>query len=467
MRGVSPLPGVDVRRREFDRGWLAIAGALGILLVLSMHAIRAKSFWFDEAVSLTFARMSLAELAGTIGGREANGSVYYLILHGWRLLGDGETWIRFLSVLCVATTIPILYLVGRRHVGAAGSAVGITLFAVSSFTVEYAQEARMYGLAMLSVTAAVLAWSLATETDRKRWWAAYALCATVSLYIHFFCGLVVVGLGLTWLAGLTPRTRRGLVAQAVVVAGALPLGYYLATGDVGQISWIKPFRQAGVSAVLGRFGGGSVALTWLLFAGVAAAIPTRDRARIRRIAPLVAWCLTPIVLGLVISIWKSLLEPRYFIVALPALMLLAGAGFVRIGGWLGGRRARLPVAGAIVVLAIVLGVGPLQRMYGGDRGDWRGAAGWVAQAAEPGDRILYAPDKARYPLGIYLERSTVRPSVEATSADLRAARGRTWLVLYGLQGTEYGSLFEQLPGYRVIASKLFRGNIRIQLVDRP
>ena len=449
--------------------WLVVGASIAVLAVLAGYHLSAKSFWYDETISVVFARAGVDAFVTSATTTDANGTFYYLILHAWRLLGEGEGRIRLLSALCMLATIPLLYLVGRRHVGRAAAVIACVLFAASPFVVEFAQEARMYALVLLLTTAAVLAWSYATERDDRRWWAVYVVCATAALYTHFFSVFVVFGLGLTWLLGLVPRTRAGFVAQAVLLLAASPLAIYVVSTRVDPVAWIKPFSGAGVSAVLGKVGGGSFALSVLIYGAAIVAIPTRDRLRIRRLAPIVAWWLAPVVIGLLASVWRSLLEPRYFIVALPAILLLAGAGMVRIGrlvaGAAGRRQAGVALAVIPLAVAIALAIGPTQTWYTArPRQDWRGAAGWVARTAEPGDRIMYVTDHARPAMGVYLDKDGLARPVDMTVEAARASAGRTWLVVYDTSPYAYRTLMATLPGYRVAESKLFSG-VRVQLLE--
>ena len=453
-------------RRRFYVGWLVVALAVAVFVVLATYKLAAKSFWYDEAFSLTLAAQPPGQIVSTLVDREANGTVYYLVLAVWRFLGDGEGRIQFLSLLCAALTIPLLFVVGRRHVGATAAAVACLLYACNPFVIEYAQEARMYAMALLTATAAVLAWSFATSTDRTRWWIAYAVLASIAVYTHFFCGFVILGLGLTWLLGAVKRTRAGLLAQAAVVAAILPLVVFVVQSGAAQVAWILPFNDVSLGVVLGTVGAGSFALSAVLYGVAIAAIPTRDPERLRRMAPILAWWLTPIVLGLAISLVRSLIEGRYFIVALPPLLLLAGAGIVRLSGAIRRPRdQRLAIAACVIAVA-VMAAGPLATLYAAPRWDWRGAADWIGRTAEPGDRITYIPDNARTALQIYLDRHGTAQPIVATTDQIRATAGRTWLVLYILRSTEYDGFEQTFPGYHVVESKFFDG-VRVQLIDEP
>ena len=48
--------------------WLIIAAAAGVLLVLSIYQIKARVFWYDEAVSVTLVKLPFDQFLGTVAG---------------------------------------------------------------------------------------------------------------------------------------------------------------------------------------------------------------------------------------------------------------------------------------------------------------------------------------------------------------------------------------------------------------
>ncbi len=167
------------------------------------------------------------------------------------------------------------------------------------------------------------------------------------------------------------------------------------------------------------------------------------------------------------SLYRSLLEGRYFIVALPAVLLLAGAGLVRIASLIPNGRARSAAVATCLVVVVALVATPLSSLYATERWDWRGAAAWVARTARPGDRITYIDIDGRSPFRFYLDRVAPTAVADASVDEVRAASGRTWLVLYLHRGgAPYDGLDATFPGYDVVESKNFRG-VRVQLIERP
>jgi mannosyltransferase len=446
-------------------GWMVVAGSMAVLVLLASYHLSTKSFWYDEAMSLRLARMAPTEFLAAVANREANGTLYFVALSVWRLLGEGEARVRFLSVLFMAATVPLLYLVGRRHVGSFAAGLAVVLFAINPFVVHYAQEARMYAMALFLVTLAVLSWSHAAETDERRWWLVYGLASVAAVYTHFFSGFVLLGIGITWLLGLAPRTRRSIVTQSAIALAIVPIALFVAGSGGDQISWIGPFSEQALSVVLGSVAAGSLLLAVLLYAAAIIGLRPSDRDQVRRIAPIAAWWLTPFAAGIAISVFRSVLEGRYFIVALPALILLAASGVLRLGAAIRGERAAFATAAVAVAVVAVLAAAPIAAWYTAPRWDWRAAADWVARTSRDGDRIAYIEANGTIPMSQYLRRDTDSPPEEVSIDDLRASTGRAWLVLYLLRGTRYDGLEATLPGYHVLESKAFDG-VRVQLIER-
>ncbi len=70
---------------------LALLGALAS--VLRFLFLTRKPFWFDEAFSVEIARMSWHDLTRLLWWREANMSLYYVLLRGWLHFGSNPFYI--------------------------------------------------------------------------------------------------------------------------------------------------------------------------------------------------------------------------------------------------------------------------------------------------------------------------------------------------------------------------------------
>src|SRR5271167_1006990 len=107
---------------------------------LRFHDLAAKTFWFDEGVSVGIARLDAYNFLRILWRREANMSLYYLLLRLWLHLGNGEAFIRSLSVIFALATIPVLYYLGARLFDSRTGLFAAALLTVNAYHIRYSQE---------------------------------------------------------------------------------------------------------------------------------------------------------------------------------------------------------------------------------------------------------------------------------------------------------------------------------------
>ncbi len=116
---------------------------------LRVYRLGGQSIWYDEALSVHYARQPLTRLLALVAASD-HPPFYFLLLHGWlRLWPDPrplpEFWVRFPSVMAGALTIPLIYRLGRAlRLPPRAALLAAWGAAVSPFQVWYAQETRMY-----------------------------------------------------------------------------------------------------------------------------------------------------------------------------------------------------------------------------------------------------------------------------------------------------------------------------------
>ena len=81
-------------------------------LAVRLFCLACKPFWFDEAFSVEVARISWPNFLHLLWWREANMSLYYLLLRLWLHIGHSPFFIRSLSAVIAAATIPVFYWLG-------------------------------------------------------------------------------------------------------------------------------------------------------------------------------------------------------------------------------------------------------------------------------------------------------------------------------------------------------------------
>jgi mannosyltransferase len=402
----SPIPRSPRFVSALDLGLLALI--TGLAAVLRLHSLAAKSFWFDEGVSVAIARLDWYNFARILWRREANMSLYYLLLHYWLHFGGSEYFIRTLSVLFAIASVPAIYLLGRRLFDSRVGLIAAALLTVNAYHVQYSQEARSYSLMVLLCVLSSLYFLKCLDKPSGRNRALYVVSSVLAVYAQFFSGLLVIAqwVSLSFLdreqaAAQIRSTRNDWRWIALLVSPAVA---FVATTGIGPLRWVQrpgP-KDLWVFALHLAGNGGPLLLGAFVAACLTALLPGLRRARrvtweSWRYRFLVLWLVFPILLVLGLSFAKPLFVPRYFIFCLPALLLLVAYGVARLGrAWL-----IVPAALFFLVLSFRGTMGYYKRDLDIQRDDWRAATSYLLTHAEPGDGLLFHVPMGRMPFEFY------------------------------------------------------------------
>ena len=394
---------------------------------LQLHAIAAKSLWFDEGTSIAIARLDWFNFLRLMWRREMNMVLYYLLLRGWLHFGDSVSFIRGLSVVFAAAAIPAIFVLGKKIASASVGLTAAVLLSVNAYQVRYAQEARSYSLVVFLVILSSYYFVTALKSEDGRDWKLYITCSSLAIYAHFFAVLVVVSHWISYRVfartipaanGLSSNENRRQVNRAVglIALWTLPIWLFIATTGAGPIAWIP---RPGLAALLfltqnlaGNVHGPMlliyvVCVTMGIIKAVAGVVQRRDISSCQVV--LTCWLLAPILIVLAVSLARPVFEARYLIIVLPAWILLAALGI----------NSLRPFIVSVLVLAGLLSIqmeGTLA-YYRADfdlgRNDVRSAASYILERAQPGDAVLFYALGARFPYEYYARHSsaTVMPEI--------------------------------------------------------
>ncbi len=467
--------------RERAAAWAGPTAAVAVAVGFAFYHLGSRSFWGDEAFSVTLAGEPFADFSRVVATSQANMSLYYLLLRGWILLGDGEAMVRLLSLLAGAGAVLVLYVAALRLFDRKVATVAALLLAVNGFFLRYAQEARSYALvAFLTTLATLLFLTLVERPGGRALDAAYVAVGALALYAHLFAAFVLAG-HLLALAIAGRPLRAQLLRLAAVGVLAVPLMLFAIFGDAGQISHLRRPGPAEVKEALRQLAGGTRLLTVLYGAAVIVAAATWLRRRgWRHDWPMVmaaTWAATPIVAALLASLGKPVFTPRFLIVALPGIVLMVAIGL-----------ARLPLAATVAGLALIFSLSAVHviRTQGKPQEDFRAATEFVLANATPNDAVAFYRTSRRIPFEYYarnhedprLPRSLLPTSPygrfdliddyrhsRLTQAELGAIReaassGRVWLFM---SRAGYESVREkQVNRARLVAAVEQRADLRVQ-----
>lgn len=412
------------------RARLALISGITVLsAVLRLLYLGKKSFWLDEIVSVSIARLDPAGFRNVVMSWELNEGLYYTLLRGWMHLARGEFAIRLLSVAPAVAAIPFVYLLGRRLFSESVGLIAALLLAVNAFDVRYAQEARGYSLlAFLVVLASWFFVRCVDAPQKKENWTGLVIALVMGMYAHFFAGLM---LPVFWLAALLRKPvfpwKRFLISSAVIALLAVPALLFVVMKNRGQVAWVKPTTWADLHdlATLLSGRGGLVLLLLcaaLLLLALTKMLRRAGKEEVWGHAFVWMWLVLPVAMTVAISLLKPMLVSRYLIFCLPAFVLLVAVGLSVVRPrWLMG-------AALLAVLALSLrGVGAYYRTgFDPPEQDWRGAVHYMLAQAQPGDAALFYHPLGRLAYEYYRQRWPQFPAPDVVfppHADARLLKG--------------------------------------------
>ena len=479
----GPRAGAHTRAGSGRQGtlpaWWPLVALMVLAAALRFATLDLQSFWYDEA--FTPVHVLRASLFTTLHGvvhTENTPPLWYVLEWGIsRVLGTGEVALRLLSALAGLATVPVAWAIGRELSGRRAAAIAAAaLVAVNPLFVWYSQEARAYGLFVLTAALAMLCFLRARAEPSPRRLALFAVTASLALLTHYFAIFLLIPMILWLLFGsLRARSSRGegatsargrwaaLLACSVVAAVGLALvPLALAQGGHGS-QWIGAWAlssrlQAIPQYYLTGYSGAPlghgiellVALPILAGAGLGlwrVLDPREERGAL--IALVLAACgiLLPILL---VALGADYLAPRNLVAAMiPVTALLA----ILLTGARAGRAG--PVLAGVVVLAflaISVDVDLSPRLQ---RGDWRGVAHALRGGA--GARAITTVELGAAPLEYYLP-------------PLRNLARRTSVTVSEIDETGYAPLrpaagSAPAPGFRLLSRSDINGLIVYRFVS--
>lgn len=371
--------------------WLVPAVVLagfGAALVARRHGL-----WYDELYSAEVAPLPVGDLVRAVVRGEGTlpylrdappsyNAPYYLVAHLWLAvtgLAADEVGLRLLSLVAsvgglVAATFGVARLAGRRVAVVFGLVV-----AANPFVIEYAVEARGYGLTLLG--AGLLLSAFARWLDgRPTSTALVGLAAAGAGLAHWFALLVVAAVAV---AAVALRGRRAVPLVAVLGAACLPalglVGLAVANGVGGSgAEWIADVGVAVPRLLLQSWAGGSGWLLWLTV-GLATVGFALGRGQGRTVAA--AWCGVPVALVTVVELVRPVYVDRYLLPAVLGLALLVAVGVVALRPHrLAGVAAAAVVAASSAAALHAQGLGPKE--------DVRAAVAAVAASHRAGEPVV-------------------------------------------------------------------------------
>lgn len=423
---------------------------LSVAASLRIYHLDTESLWLDEGFSISVVRTTLDNILHETS-LDFHPPLYFVLLYGWTMLaGSGDFAARLLSVLFSLGSLGAAYAISARLFDRRTALFACTLLTVSTFQIEFAQEARMYALLALLSTLSMHAFTALVARPATGNRLAFIGATTAVVYTHVYGLFVVAAQGIVLLAiwmrtGLTaqPQIRAWLVGVLVVVVLFGPW-IYVMTEQMWRVQggfWIPPLPWTSIAEPFIAYAGSTPLYVVLLAAAIVGAVLARQPMNTTlgtpaTRVPLVLWLLCPILLPFIASrLGSPIFLPKYTIAAAVPFAILAARGLVALRwSWL-----RLPA----LALVVAMSSPPLHAYFNTPRKDgWRDATAYLEARAAPGDLVLFHQYFAQVVFDCYRTRADLveaafpLPDVYATRAEVPRAvlqgvgrRNRVWLVM--------------------------------------
>lgn len=371
-----------------------------------LHDLNAPSIWHDEGWSIR----AIRDPIGTPDDKTP--LAYYSLIHVlW--LGAGETplALRYGSVLLDVVTLALVARVMRRWYGTQAALLAAVFFAASPLLWAYAREIRAYvAVPLLTVLLLWLAERILRQATTSRpvvWrlWFVTLIAEVVLLYTHNLAVPVIAWLnlviGVTWAwSGRWPLLIRwggvqavGLVLYLPWLLGQAPSGTPLNSPPAPSLTLVWDIWQGYFAPRLPQLGDdtalvlASGAFGVVALGAAVAAIIWRDGLRTRLLFSQAV--LLPVFSTVILHAARIDFHPRYYILAVPATLMLVAAGLDALPPARGLHQFAAPVALALASSTAIASFPPLFTEPTYQHDDFRALARYYAQL--PADAAIVIP----------------------------------------------------------------------------
>ena len=408
----SAATGARPEAANLRRVLLLSAVPMAVVAILGAFRLGARPLSLDETTSYYLTQIGWGRFLEVVLDSKVNMSLYFSLLRLWPFTGD-EADLRALSILFGILTVPALIALARRLMPDLYAVAAAIVLAATSLYLYELRDARGYSLVAFLVVLG--SWLLVVAVESRRPWAWVAWGATMglSLFAHFFAAFVLLA-HLAAIAWTSPPFPRGpaIVAGAVLVVAAVPIGLTVLISGGTTLSWVQPTTWESLWASLVAFAGSGLALG-IYAVGLVLGLAALWRwpagwGEHRALAwPLVILsALFPVAIIALLSLLKPVLVDRYLIVALPFVILAAAGALVATSQRLGAASMAILLVACAVTASNDLAARPSN------------PPPWVARVidgASPGDGVVFAEAQYRKVLAYYLPDDLAGTLALATS----------------------------------------------------
>lgn len=384
---------------KITKAGLAFSAIIVIALGLRLYGLGSESIWYDEGLSIGYARMDPGHMLEALSAKEVHPPLYYLVLHYWMsLFGDSEFSTRLLSVIFGVLAVFMVYKLGRMLFDDETAAIASVLAAVSPFYIYYSQETRMYIMAAFLALTSMYCFLKLLEEKKYIYSIGYVISTVSLIYTHYAGVLIIITQNIYFFTLFLfsrkrsrPSFRKWALLQFVTATLFTPWLMILLRQAFGVITPSQGVKQylltppkLTLALLLNFFSqcSGTILLAYIfLILSVFSLINIGKK----KLCLLSIWLLSVFLIPIIVPRLTTLLYfAKYLIANSMALIFLAARGIANI-------RIKL-VKYAVIAGIVVLSLLNVREIYLKVNNEpWKEAAIYVEKNAEPGDLLIFSP----------------------------------------------------------------------------
>lgn len=338
---------MEVLKKWFSSNYLLLI-ILGIALSMRLYHLEYQSVWLDEITSITEANPELAwsDLELTIVTSDPHPQLYFILLKCLFLMFGYTIYVaRMFSAILGVLGVFSIYLLGKEIKNKKVGLIAAFLLAINAFHLYYSQEVRMYGLLMLFTVLSFYRLVIFLKKSTYINAIGYGVFTGLMLFTQFF-GLFVLMSQMLILLIIWIRKEqsekiaffvKSLLSVVIMIMFFLPaINIFIATTKK-KYAVMQPITIDLVQQIFKDFADNSNLVLWLsiiiicfyLFKFIKLKKHQTQEGTILFI--LLTWIVITLAIPIIRSILVTpMIVSRYFIVILPAIILIIALGIERM-----------------------------------------------------------------------------------------------------------------------------------------
>lgn len=338
------------------KNWILILILL-LGLILRIYKLDFQSVWLDEIHSLNESNPNYTwgQVFDSLLVSDPHPPLYFILLHLlFKCFGYTVWTLRFVSVLFGVAGIAGTYFLAKEMFNKRVAYFAALLIAVNYFQLYYSQEARMY--AMLFFTSVMSFYFLVRffKIPTYKSTLLYAVFTALMLYTHFFALFALAAqflLLLLWtisnetLSALKVKLKYSVASLFLIFILYLPVFPFFNAANRKTSMWIQYPEQDVYTQIIKEFFGKSEMVLFLVIPLIvlyvfsiyrikdekSSLLNVFNEKRVSNFIILIVWIFVTLLIPYVASFVKlPMIVSRYFIVILPAIILIIANGLYLI-----------------------------------------------------------------------------------------------------------------------------------------